>query len=138
MMRPGRNLESTESPPHLLIVEDDDGLREGLRVNFEYEGYRVTTADDGRNGLELALSAEPSLLILDVMLPGMNGFEVCRRIRTAGCNFPVLMLTVRRADSDKAKGLSSGADDYVGKPFSLAALSARVKDLLRQSPAPVR
>jgi len=132
-MCPERNLEPTESPPHLLIVEDDDGLREGLRVNFEYEGYRVTTADDGRNGLELALSTKPSLLILDVMLPGMDGFDVCRRIRTAGRTFPVLMLTVRRSESDKAKGLSLGADDYVGKPFSLAELSTRVKDLLRRS-----
>ena len=132
-MRPVRNTESPEASPHLLIVEDDDGLREGLRVNFEYEGYRVTTADNGRNGLELALSTKPSLLILDVMLPGMDGFDVCRRIRTAGRTFPVLMLTVRRSESDKAKGLSLGADDYVGKPFSLTELSTRVKDLLRQS-----
>ena len=132
-MDPDRNEEHPDAPPHLLIVEDDDGLREGLRVNFEYEGYRVTTADDGRNGLDLALSTKPSLLILDVMLPGMDGFDVCRRIRTAGRTFPVLMLTVRRSESDKAKGLSLGADDYVGKPFSLAELSTRVKDLLRRS-----
>jgi DNA-binding response OmpR family regulator len=132
-MRPDRNLEPTESPPHLLIVEDDDGLREGLRVNFEYEGYRVTTADDGLNGLDLALSTKPTLLILDVMLPGMNGFDICRRIRTAGRTFPILMLTVRRSESDKVKGLSLGANDYVGKPFSLAELSSRVTDLLRQS-----
>ncbi len=132
-MRPGRNTESLEASPHLLIVEDDDGLREGLRVNFEYEGYRVTTADDGLNGLDLALSTKPTLLILDVMLPGMNGFDVCRRIRTAGRTFPILMLTVRRSESDKVKGLSLGANDYVGKPFSLAELSSRVTDLLRQS-----
>lgn len=132
-MRPGRNTESLEASPHLLIVEDDDGLREGLRVNFEYEGYRVTTADDGLNGLDLALSTKPTLLILDVMLPGMNGFDVCRRIRTAGRTYPILMLTVRRSESDKVKGLSLGANDYVGKPFSLAELSSRVKDLLRQS-----
>ena len=132
-MGPGRNTESLEASPHLLIVEDDDGLREGLRVNFEYEGYRVTTADDGLNGLDLALSTKPTLLILDVMLPGMNGFDVCRRIRTAGRTFPILMLTVRRSESDKVKGLSLGANDYVGKPFSLAELSSRVKDLLRQS-----
>ena len=132
-------MEPTESPPRLLIIEDDDGLREGLRVNFEYEGYQVTTADDGLHGLDLALTTKPSLLILDVMLPGMNGFEVCRRIRAAGRGFPVLMLTVRRSESDKAQGLSLGADDYVGKPFSLAELSDRVKDLIHQSQhAPVR
>jgi len=119
-------------PPHLLIVEDDDGLREGLRVNFEYEGYRVTTAAEGRRGLELAVSSRPSLMILDIMLPGMNGLEVCRRVRTAGLTFPVLMLTVRRSETDRAEGLRSGADDYVGKPFSVTDLSERVRSLLRQ------
>ena len=120
-------------PPHLLIVEDDDGLREGLRINFEYEGYRVTTADEGRRGLELALSSNPTVIILDIMLPGVNGLEVCRRIRTAGYTFPVLMLTVRRSESERAEGLRSGADDYVGKPFSLKDLSERVRSLLRQT-----
>jgi two-component system response regulator MprA len=120
------------SPQRLLIVEDDDGLREGLRINFEYEGYRVTTAAEGRRGLELALSSNPSLMILDIMLPGMNGLDVCRRIRAAGHAFPVLMLTVRRSESERAEGLRSGADDYVGKPFSLTELSERVRTLLRK------
>jgi two-component system response regulator MprA len=131
-MRASSNLEPHRSPPHLLIVEDDDGLREGLRVNFEYEGYRVTTAAEGRRGLELAVSSRPSLMILDIMLPGMNGLEVCRRVRTAGLTFPVLMLTVRRSETDRAEGLRSGADDYVGKPFSVKDLSERVRSLLRQ------
>ena len=132
-MRSRRDPDRHESPPHVLIVEDDDGLREGLRVNFEFEGYRVTTAAEGLHGLELALSAKPSVLILDVMLPGVNGLEVCRRIRTAGLTFPVLMLTVRRSERDRAEGLLSGADDYVGKPFSVKDLSERVKSLLHHN-----
>jgi DNA-binding response OmpR family regulator len=107
---------------HLLIVEDDEGLREGLRRNFEYEGYRVSTASDGPSGLEAALSAEPHLVILDVMLPGLNGFDVCRRLR----------LPVERAcpHAHGAEGrararprLRGGADDYVLKPFSIQELS---------------
>jgi len=118
---------------HLLIVEDEGGLREGLRINFEFEGYRVSTAADGVVGLELALSLSPDLILLDVMLPRMNGFDVCRRIRAAGNKVPVLMLTVKREEKERVRGLEIGADDYVLKPFSVRELSARVKALLRRS-----
>jgi DNA-binding response OmpR family regulator len=118
---------------HLLIIEDEEGLREGLSRNFEYEGYRVSAAADGVAGLDLVLSAQPDLVILDVMLPGMNGLEVCRRIRQAGVQIPVLMLTVRRQEVDRVRGFENGADDYVLKPFSIQELSARVRALLRRS-----
>jgi DNA-binding response OmpR family regulator len=118
---------------HLLIVEDEEGLREGLRMNFEFEGYRVSSASDGISGLESALSLKPDLLILDIMLPRMNGFEVCRRVRASGLDFPILMLTVKRDEPERVRGLEIGADDYVLKPFSIQEVSARVKALLRRS-----
>ncbi|HJS72948.1 MAG TPA: response regulator, partial [Vicinamibacteria bacterium] len=110
---------------HLLIVEDDEGLREGLRRNFEYEGYRVSTAADGIAGLEAAVSLAPQLLILDVMLPGLNGFDVCRRLRAGGATTPILLLTVRKEEPDRVLGFDVGADDYVLKPFSVQELSGR-------------
>ncbi len=118
---------------HLLIVEDDEGLREGLRRNFEYEGYRVSTAADGLAGLEAAVSLDPQLLILDVMLPGINGFDVCRRLRAGGATTPILLLTVRKEEPDRVLGFDVGADDYVLKPFSVQELSGRVRALLRRS-----
>ena len=120
---------------HLLIVEDDEGLREGLRRNFEYEGYRVSTAADGVAGLEAAVSLAPQLLILDVMLPGLNGFDVCRRLRAGGATTPILLLTVRKEEPDRILGFDVGADDYVLKPFSVQELSGRVRALLRRSQA---
>jgi DNA-binding response OmpR family regulator len=118
---------------HLLIVEDDEGLREGLRRNFEYEGYRVSTAPDGPSGLEAAVALEPHLVILDVMLPGLNGFDVCRKLRASGANTPILMLSVRKEEPDRVRGFDVGADDYVLKPFSVQELSGRVRALLRRS-----
>jgi len=118
---------------HLLIVEDEEGLREGLRTNFEFEGYRVSLARDGVEGLESALTLKPDLVILDIMLPRMNGFEVCRRVRAAGHDFPIMMLTVRRGEPERIRGFEIGADDYVLKPFSVQEVSARVKALLRRS-----
>lgn len=118
---------------HLLIVEDDEGLREGLQRNFEYEGYRVSTASDGPSGLEAAVTLEPSLVILDVMLPGLSGFDVCRRLRATGSNTPILMLSVRKEEPDRVRGFDVGADDYVLKPFSVQELSGRVRALLRRS-----
>ncbi|MEE9264523.1 MAG: response regulator transcription factor [Vicinamibacteria bacterium] len=118
---------------HLLIVEDEEGLRQGLQMNFEFEGYRVSSASDGVAGLESALSLKPDLVILDIMLPRMNGFEVCRRVRAAGLAFPILILTVKRDEPERVRGLEIGADDYVLKPFSVQELSARVKALLRRS-----
>lgn len=124
---------------HLLIVEDDEGLREGLRRNFEFEGYRVSTAPDGHTGLAAALSLRPDLVILDIMLPRMDGFEVCRRICESENKPAVLILTVRRSAVDRAKGFEMGADDYLVKPFSLQELSRRVKVILehRSPPAPL-
>lgn len=118
---------------HLLIVEDDEGLREGLRRNFEYEGYRVSTAPDGQAGLEAATSLKPDLLILDIMLPRLNGFDVCRRLRATGLDLLILMLSVRKEESDRVRGFDVGADDYVLKPFSVQELSGRVRALLRRS-----
>jgi DNA-binding response OmpR family regulator len=120
---------------HLLIVEDEEGLREGLRRNFDYEGYRVSTASDGPSGLDAAISLEPHLVILDVMLPGLNGFDVCRRLRAAGSNALVLMLTVKKEEADRVLGFEVGADDYVLKPFSVQELSGRVRALLRRFPS---
>jgi two-component system alkaline phosphatase synthesis response regulator PhoP len=120
---------------HLLIVEDDEGLREGLRRNFEYEGYQVSTAADGLAGLEAAVSLDPQLLILDVMLPGLNGFDVCRRLRAGGTTTPILLLTVKKEESDRVLGFDVGADDYVLKPFSVQELSGRVRALLRRTQA---
>ena len=118
---------------HLLIIEDEEGLREGLRRNFEYEGYRVSTAPDGQSGLDAATSLKPDLLILDIMLPRMNGFDVCRRLRAAGQDMLILMLSVRKEESDRVRGFDVGADDYVLKPFSVQELSGRVRALLRRS-----
>ncbi len=118
---------------HLLIVEDDEGLREGLRRNFEYEGHQVSTASDGEKGLDAALALDPDLLILDVMLPGLNGFDVVRRLRARGVTMPILLLTVRKEEPDRVLGFDVGADDYVLKPFSVQELSGRVRALLRRS-----
>ena len=116
----------------ILVVEDDAGIRVVLRDALSAQGYEVKTADNGIRGLEMARDLKPDLLILDVMLPGMDGFEICKRIRKEGIVSPVLMLTVKDEEVDKILGLELGADDYVTKPFSLKELSARVKALLRR------
>jgi DNA-binding response OmpR family regulator len=118
---------------HLLVIEDEAGLRDGLKMNFEFEGYRVSAANDGVTGLELALSLRPDLIIVDIMLPRMNGYDICRRVRGAGLDAPLLMLTVKREEKERLLGFEVGADDYVLKPFSIRELSARVKALLRRS-----
>jgi len=116
----------------ILIVEDDAGIQMILRDALTSQGYQVTTADDGMKGLELARELKPALIILDVMLPLMDGFEVCRKIRKEGIVSPILMLTVKDEELDKVLGLELGADDYVTKPFSLKELTARIKALLRR------
>ena len=116
----------------ILVVEDDAGIRVVLRDALSAQGYEVKTADNGIRGLEMARDLKPDLLILDVMLPGMDGFEICKRIRKEGIVSPVLMLTVKDEEVDKILGLELGADDYVTKPFSLKELTARVKALLRR------
>ena len=120
---------------HLLVIEDEAEMRDGLKMNFEFEGYRVSAAEDGIEGLELALSLMPDLVILDIMLPRMNGYDICRRIRGAGSNVPVLLLTVKKEEGERVLGFEVGADDYVLKPFSIRELSARVRALLRRSGA---
>ena len=125
----------TGRPPKLLIVEDDPAMARGLRDNFEFEGYEVLTAANGEDGLRVALSAKPDLILLDVMLPRMSGFEVCRQLRDRGVSTPVVMLTARGQELDKVAGLELGADDYVTKPFSIRELAARVRAHLRRSAA---
>ena len=121
----------------VLIVEDDPSIALGLRMNLEAEGYRVLSADDGEKGLLTARAESPDLIILDVMLPGMNGFEVLRTLRRDGHMMPIIILSARTGEMDKVTGLELGAEDYVAKPFSLAELLARVRAALRRAhPAP--
>jgi DNA-binding response OmpR family regulator len=115
----------------ILIVEDELALQETLAYNLERQGYQVYLAGDGPSGLSLARQHEPDLLILDVMLPGMDGFEVCRVLRQE-MNTPILMLTARDDEIDRVVGLEVGADDYMTKPFSMRELMAQVKALLRR------
>lgn len=116
----------------VLIIEDDAALRRGLKDNFEFEGYRVQTAEDGGAGLELALAARPDLVILDLMLPKVNGYEICRFLRAEKLDMPILMLTAKGQESDIVLGLKLGADDYVTKPFGIKELLARAEALLRR------
>ena len=116
----------------ILIVEDDPAMLRGLKDNFEFEGYKVITATDGDAGSKAALAAVPDLVILDVMLPKVNGYEVCRFIREEKLTMPILMLTAKDHESDIILGLKLGADDYVTKPFSIKELLARAEVLLRR------
>ena len=117
----------------LLIVEDEEAIRAGLVDVFVYHGYDVDYAADGPVGLDKALSGCFDLILLDVMLPGMDGFEICNRIRAQDLDQPVIMLTAKGTDEDIIQGLSLGADDYVAKPFSVAQLVLRVQAVLRRS-----
>lgn len=120
--------------PHetVLIIEDDPAMLEGLEGNFEFEGYTVGTASDGEEGLNAALEGRPDLIVLDIMLPKINGYEVCRLVRREGLDVPIIMLTAKGQESDIVLGLELGADDYVTKPFGVMELLARVKALLRR------
>ena len=120
----------------VLIVEDEPALRRGLTDNFAHAGYAVSAAADGRAGLESALSSPPDLLILDIMLPKMNGYEVCSSLREAGLEMPIIMLTAKGQESDIVLGLNLGADDYVTKPFSVNELLARAGAFLRRAAPP--
>jgi DNA-binding response OmpR family regulator len=117
----------------ILIIEDDATMLRGLKDNFEFKGYRVLTAGDGEKGLEKALSGRPDLIVLDIMLPKINGYEVCRLIRAEGLEMPIIMLTAKGEESDIVLGLNLGADDYVTKPFSIKELLARAAAFLRRS-----
>jgi DNA-binding response OmpR family regulator len=117
----------------VLVVEDDEAMAVALRDGFTYEGYEVTVARDGEDGLRHARENPPDLMILDVMLPKMTGLEVCKLLRGEGSQLPIIMLTARGQEIDKVLGLKLGADDYVTKPFSFMELMARVEAVLRRS-----
>ena len=117
----------------ILIIEDDPVITEFLSTGLKYEGYEVTPKTAGKAGLDALQQATFDLIILDVMLPDIDGFEVCRHIRNRGSDIPILMLTVKKEISDRVKGLDSGADDYLTKPFSFDELLARIRALLRRS-----
>ncbi len=116
----------------VLIVEDERAIVEILKFNLSREGYDTLEALDGLVGLELARTKDPDLILLDVMLPGMNGFEICSALRQGGSVVPIIMLTAREEEQDKIYGLESGADDYITKPFSMRELLARVKANIRR------
>jgi DNA-binding response OmpR family regulator len=120
----------------ILIIEDEPDLLRGLALNLKAEGYNVLTASRGDAGVEQALREHPELILLDIMLPGMNGLDVCRELRRKGFNAPIIMLTARAEEMDRVVGLEIGADDYVTKPFGLRELLARIRVRLRRH-APV-
>jgi DNA-binding response OmpR family regulator len=117
----------------ILVIEDDATMLRGLKDNFEFQGYQVLTAADGEAGLNAALNHKPDLIVLDIMLPKINGYEVCRLIREQELDMPLIMLTAKGEESDVVLGLNLGADDYVTKPFSIKELLARAAALLRRS-----
>ena len=117
----------------ILIVEDEKNIIDILSFNLSREGYDTIEAMDGRTGLQLALEQDPDLILLDLMLPEMNGFDVCRSLREQGRATPVIMLTAREEETDKVLGLELGADDYITKPFSMRELLARIKANIRRS-----
>jgi DNA-binding response OmpR family regulator len=118
--------------PAILIIEDDATLLRGLKDNFEAQNYRVETASDGQSGLSAALTHPPDLVLLDIMLPRMNGYEICRALRARKLEMPIVMLTAKGQEEDVIRGLELGADDYVTKPFSIRQLLARARALLRR------
>ncbi len=116
----------------VLIIEDDPTLLRGLKDNFTHAGYRVLAAANGHAGLQLAVDRKPELIILDIMLPDINGYEICRAVRAADLEMPIIMLTAKSQESDIILGLNLGADDYVTKPFSIQELLARAQAFLRR------
>jgi len=120
-------------PPKILIVEDEEQIASFLRRGLAYEGYEVDVAPDGAVALTKARETRMALVVRDLLLPGMDGLEVCRRLRTANSSLPILVLTARDSVSDRGQGLDAGADDYMVKPFALAELLARVRALLRRA-----
>jgi DNA-binding response OmpR family regulator len=120
------------SSPTVLIIEDDPALLRGLQDNFAAQNYRIRIARDGRAALSAALDSPPDLLLLDIMLPGMNGYEICRTLRARGMEMPIIMLTAKGREEDIVRGLELGADDYVTKPFSIRELMARAHAFLRR------
>jgi DNA-binding response OmpR family regulator len=121
-------------PGRILVVEDDPRIAEFIHEGLTLEGYNVTVAGDGESGLLGVRNNRPDLVILDVVLPGLDGFEICRRLRAEGRDVPILMLTARQEVTDKVTGLDAGADDYLTKPFDFYELLARIRALLRRRP----
>jgi DNA-binding response OmpR family regulator len=121
--------------PRILIAEDEKDMAAGLRDNLEFEGYEVLIAGDGEAALKMATTQGADLILLDLMMPKMDGLEVCRRIREAGFMVPILMLTAKTQEIDVIRGLEAGADDYVAKPFSVREVLARIKAALRRTDA---
>ena len=119
----------------VLIVEDELNMVQGLKDNLEFEGYEVDTAMEGSTGLQKVLQEEYDLILLDVMLPEVSGFDICKAARKKGVNTPIILLTAKGEEMDKVLGLELGADDYITKPFSLRELLARIKAILRRAPA---
>jgi DNA-binding response OmpR family regulator len=118
----------------ILIIEDELKMIEGLKDNLEFEGYEVDTAMEGNSGLQKVLLNQYDLILLDVMLPGVSGFDICKSARKEGVNTPIILLTAKGEEIDKVLGLELGADDYITKPFSLRELLARIKTILRRAP----
>ena len=116
----------------ILIIEDDSTMLRGLKDNFEFKGYGVVTASDGESGLNAALDSHCDLIVLDIMLPKINGYEICRLVRERGIEVPIIMLTAKGQESDILLGLNLGADDYMTKPFSIKELLARANAFLRR------
>jgi DNA-binding response OmpR family regulator len=119
-------------PPRILVIEDEPGIRLALKDELLFEGFDVELAEDGPSGLAAILRSTPALIVLDLMLPGRNGFEICQEVRTRGIRTSIIVLTARNQEVDKVRGLGLGADDYVTKPFSLAELVARIRAVLRR------
>jgi DNA-binding response OmpR family regulator len=122
----------------ILLVEDDPALALGLRDTLEFEGFRVIHTDKGEQGLLLATQNRPDCIILDLMLPDINGYQICERVRRMDAAVPIIMLTARGQEADKIRGLDAGADDYVTKPFSVGELIARIRALFRRGAASVQ
>ncbi|WP_186438434.1 response regulator transcription factor [Cohnella terricola] len=120
--------------PHIAVIDDDEKITALLRRSLAFEGYEITTASDGADGLRVLSQRQADLIILDVMMPKMDGWEVCRRLREAGISSPILLLTAKDDVMDRVRGLDLGADDYLVKPFALEELMARVRALLRRRP----
>jgi DNA-binding response OmpR family regulator len=121
---------------HILLVEDEIKLARFIELELESEGYRVSVAHDGMSGLSLARESEPDLAILDWMMPGLTGVELCRRLRSTGIKIPVILLTAKDEVGDRVTGLDAGADDYLVKPFSIEELLARIRAHLRRTQDP--
>ncbi len=120
-------------PQRILVIEDEPGIRTAIRDELEFEGFQVDQAEDGPSGLAAILRCSPDLIVLDLMLPGRNGFQICEEVRSQSIRTPIIVLSARNQEADKVRGFGLGADDYLTKPFSLAELVARIRAVLRRA-----